>query len=316
MGIGVGSGQGKPVAVKQGKPFFQVAETRAGFSCRRRVLGQPVFGAKNEVVVFAGQGKADLVTLGSPVDAMFKKILHEGHQQHRGDEQLAFEMFMKGHVDAVADADLFEGDVVLEKFDFRGQGYFLLGAFVHEIAHDIGEAADEQGGPGGFAIRLIIDIVEGVEQKMWLYLGFEQVEFGVAFLFEHLFGLAFYPEVGEGDAKHEAEHKGHESGQREIEELLWAESLFLFGEVIIIDAQGKKGMGHAGEGEEEEGGQYVPDDPSFFVQAGKEKADVTINDQGVEAGIDKPIDRSLGEAVLRKIGEDGKKENEAPHQEL
>ena len=75
-------------------------------------------------------------------------------------------------------------------------------------------------------------------------------------------------------------------------------------------------MGHAGEGEEEEGGQYVPDDASFFIQAGKEKADVTIDDEGVEAGIDKPIDRSLDETVFRKIGEDGKKENEAPHQEL
>ena len=75
-----------------------------------------------------------------------------------------------------------------------------LGAHVDEVAHNIGEPADEQGGPGCFAEGFVVNIIQGIKQKMGLDLGFEEVELGDALLFEHLFGLSFDAEIVDGES--------------------------------------------------------------------------------------------------------------------
>src|SRR5580692_602821 len=246
---------------------------------------------------------------------MLENILHERHQEHRRDHGAAFVLLFKGHADAMPDSDLFKGDVVLEKFDLGCESDLLLGALVNKITHDIGEAADQQGGAGRFAEGFIVNIVEGIEQKMRLDLGLEEVELGEALLFQHLLGLTFDPEVIDRDAEDEAHHKDEQAGTGEVEYFLSVERLLHLGEEIVVHREGQPGAANREYKHRQRGNNSIRDCLSLEVKPGKKEGDIPIDDHGVGESIYYGIcgreAKTIGE-----VGEEGEQQYKGPDEEL
>lgn len=135
------------------------------------------------------------------IDPVFEDVLDEGDEEHGRDadgRDIAADI--DTGFDGVADAHFFQLDVITDKFEFRRERDILFGALLEEVAHDGAEFFDEVGGEGGFALCDEVDIVQGIEEEVGLYLGFEQVQLGFGVLFQERLLLLFDGEVVEGEA--------------------------------------------------------------------------------------------------------------------
>jgi hypothetical protein len=118
------------------------------------------------------QPYGNIIIFSPFVNTVFKDVLHQGDEEHGRDLYMRDILF---HLDSgfygVAYAHFFQVDVIPDEVHFGGQGYFLVRALFQEVAYDGAELFDEIGRQGGFALGDEIDIVQGIEEKMWLYLG-------------------------------------------------------------------------------------------------------------------------------------------------
>ena len=308
--------QFEPVSVQQGKTSLQVFQPEAFLGGDGGMVLQGVLRLKDKGAFFLHQGKVDLVIRGGPVDPMLEDIFHEGHQQHGREDGFAFILLMKGHFDAMTDTYLFQGDIVFQELYFGCQGYFFFWAFFHEIPHDIGEASDQQGGAGGFPKGFIVDIVQGVEEKMRLDLGFEQVQFREAFLFQHLLRLLFELIIGDRDAEDEAKDIDDDTCDRKINDRADGKRLRGLCKIPVVQVSTQDGATGADAGEEYNGSQYIPNYPAFLIQAGEEETDIAVNDQRIEEGVERCIGDRLPEAIHWQEGKEVDQKNEPPDQHL
>ena len=142
----------------------------------------------------------------------------------------------------MTDPYLLQGDIVLQELYFRGERYFFFRAFVHEVAHDLGQAADKQGRVRRFAEGLVIDIIQRIEKEVWLYLGFQQVELYQAFLLQHLFRLSLEGKISKGDTEDKAEDKDEQTAHRCIDHTPRRQRVIRFCKPGIVDALRQKGL--------------------------------------------------------------------------
>jgi len=118
------------------------------------------------------QPYGNIIIFSPFVNPMFKDVLHQGDKQHgRNFDMRDILIHLNGGLYGVAYAHFFQVNVIPDEVHFGGQGYFLVGALFQEVAYDGAELFDEIGCQGGFPLGDEIDIVQGIEEKMWLYLG-------------------------------------------------------------------------------------------------------------------------------------------------
>src|SRR5579863_8974563 len=111
---------------------------------------------------------------------------------------------------------------------------------------------------------------------MRLHLRFEEVELGLAFLFEYLCRVPFEPEVGHGDTKDEAEDKDCDAGEGIIEIAPDVELFRLGGEPPVVDRDVEISVGYAGADEQGNDRQYIEKEAAFFIQPGKEQGNIAV----------------------------------------
>ena len=118
------------------------------------------------------QPYGNIIIFSPLVNPVFEDILYHGDEQHGWDPDMRDVLVhLDGGLNGVAYPHFFQVDIIPDEVHFGGQGYFLVGALFQEVAYDGAELFDEIGRQGGFALGDEIDIVQGVEEEMRLYLG-------------------------------------------------------------------------------------------------------------------------------------------------
>ena len=144
------------------------------------------------------------------VDAVFKGVLNEWDEQ-QGDDAFFFGPAGDGKVNYATafEAGLLQLDVVGEVVELLFELDFFAAGVEQDVAHHGGQLDDGIGCAIGFFEGEGIDAVEGIEEKMWVDLGFEVGQFGL-----ELVGFCGFPAVSD------LEQEGEEEDDEEEGEVL------------------------------------------------------------------------------------------------